>query len=172
MIISLIAARSKNNVIGKDNDLPWRLPADMKYFMNTTKGHVVIMGRKNWESLPNGALKNRTNIVITRSKQYQAEGALVMHHLEDALQYAFDQKEEEVFIIGGAQIYKIGLNIADRLYLTEIDLEVEGDTFFPSFDLANWKRTQQTDYMPDDRNAYAYSFQIFERLIPTIQVNS
>ena len=165
MIISLIAARSTNNVIGKDNDLPWRLPADMKYFMNTTKGHVVIMGRKNWESLPNGALKNRTNIILTRSKNYNAENALVVNNLDDALQIAFDQDEEEVFIIGGAQIYKIALPIADRLYLTEIDLHVEGDTFFPKFDLSEWKLMGETHHEIDDRNAYTYTFKLFERLL-------
>jgi len=168
MIISLIAARSKNNVIGKNNDLPWRLPADMKYFMNTTKGHVVIMGRKNWESLPNGALKNRTNIVLTRSKNYLAEGALVMNDLNEALQFAFDQEEEEVFIIGGAQIYQMTLPIADRVYLTEIDLEVDGDTFFPEFNPSSFKLVSQQDYSPDERNHYSYSFQVFERLLDKI----
>lgn len=165
MIISLIAARSKNNVIGKDNDLPWRLPADLKYFMKTTTGHVVIMGRKNWESLPNGALKNRTNIVLTRSKNYEAENAVVMHDLDEALEYAFDQKEEEVFIIGGAQIYKMALSIADRLYLTEIDLEVEGDTYFPEFDLTQWKLVSEVQHKPDDRNDYAYSFLVYEKIL-------
>src|ERR1041385_4080876 len=129
MQISIIAAVAKNGVIGKSNDLPWRLPDDMKYFMQTTQGHHVIMGRKNYESLPEKfrPLPNRTNIVVTRQKDFHAPACTVVNELKDGVQLAAKNQEQNLFIIGGAEIYKLALPLTDTLFLTEIDAEVEGD---------------------------------------------
>src|SRR6478609_5328479 len=128
MTISLIAALSKNRVIVKNNDLPWHLPDDMKYFMQTTKGHHVILGRKNYDSLPEKfrPLPNRANIVITRQKDFKAEGCVIAHSLAEAVDLARKNNEQELFIIGGAEIYNLSFPQADRLYLTEIDAIIEG----------------------------------------------
>jgi dihydrofolate reductase len=165
MMVSAIAAMSKNRVIGVDNDLPWHLPADMKYFMRTTRGHHVVMGRKTFESM-GVPLKARTNIVITRDLFYTASGILVAHSLHEALEIASVNHENEVFVIGGSEIYRLAIPVLDRIYLTEIDLFVEkGDAFFPDFNLAEWKLVSQEDHQPDDRNRYNYTFKIFERII-------
>src|SRR6185295_8623564 len=133
MQISIIAAVAKNGVIGKANDLPWRLPDDMKYFMQTTQGHHVIMGRKNYESLPEKfrPLPNRTNIIVTRQKDFMAPGCTVVNQLQDGVKVADANKESELFIIGGAEIYKLALPQTDTLYLTEIDAVIDGDVLFP-----------------------------------------
>src|ERR1700749_597303 len=127
MIISLIAAHSENRVIGKNNDLPWKLPDDMKYFMQTTKGHHVVMGRKNYDSLPEKfrPLPNRTNIVVTRQKAFKAPGCIVSNSLEKALDICRNNGEREAFVIGGAEIYEASLPVANRLYLTEIHATIE-----------------------------------------------
>lgn len=138
-MISIIAAVAKNNVIGKDNKLPWNLPEDMKFFKDTTMGHCVITGRKNYESIPPKfrPLKDRTNIVITRQPGYEAEGAIVVSSIEKAIEtaknvnVAREKADDEIFIIGGAEIYKQCLEHADRLYITHVNQEFEGDTFFP-----------------------------------------
>ncbi len=137
----MIAAVARNNVIGKANDLPWRLPDDMKYFMQTTKGHHVIMGRKNYESLPEKfrPLPNRTSIVVTRQNYYQAPGCTIVHHLTDGVKIAEKNGEQELFIIGGADIYNLAMSLADKLYLTEIDAVIDGDTFFPLFDKGRFR---------------------------------
>src|SRR5258707_13115335 len=141
MTISIIAAVAKNKVIGKGNDLPWRLPDDMKFFMQTTNGHHVIMGRKNYESLPDKfkPLPNRINIVVTRQKNFEAAGCTVTNQLEDGIRFAERNGEKELFIIGGAEIYKLTLPMTDKLYLTEIDSEIEGDTLFPEWNKKEWK---------------------------------
>lgn len=165
MTISMIAAVSKNRVIGKDNDLPWNLPDDMKYFMQTTSRHHVIMGRKNYESIPEKfrPLPNRTNIVITRQRDYQAPGCLVVHSIASALAVARQGNEEEIFIIGGAGIFNQSLNITQRMYLTEIDAVVEGDTFFPEFDPADWIEMSRRHHPADERHALAFDFVVYER---------
>lgn len=166
MIISLIAALAKNRVIGKNNDLPWRLPDDMKYFMETTQGHCVIMGRKNYDSLPKKfkPLTNRTNIVVTRQQNFKAEGCIVVHSIEDALAIAREQKEEEeVFVMGGAEIYAQALPIAHRLYLTEIEVEIEGDTFFPAVDHGVYKELSRRNHGVDQKHPYAFDFVVYER---------
>lgn len=167
MIISLIAARSRNGVIGKNNDLPWRLPDDMKYFMTTTRGHHAIMGRKNYDSLPDAfkPLPNRTNIVVTRQRDFQAPGCLVVHSIDRALQIARENGESETFVIGGAEIYALAMAAANRLYLTEIDSEVEGDTFFPAFDPTQWRQVSRKHHHADDRHAYAFDFVVYERIV-------
>ena len=170
MIISLIAALAKNRVIGKNNDLPWRLPDDMKYFMETTKGHCVIMGRKNYDSLPHKfrPLSNRTNIVVTRQKNFEAAGCIVVHSMKDALKVAQQQKETEVFVMGGAEIYTQALDVANRLYLTEIDAEVDGDTFFPALNYNLYKETSRKSHAADEKHRYAFDFVVYERKNPII----
>jgi len=165
MIISLIAAVSKNFVIGKNNDLPWHLPDDMKYFMQTTKEHYVIMGRKNYESIPEKfrPLPNRINIVITRKKDFQASHSIVVHSIETGLALAKQANQLETFIIGGAEIYTLGLPIANRLYLTEIDAEIAGDTFFPAIRKDEWIEVSRKHHTVDARHAYAFDFVIYEK---------
>lgn len=164
MIISLIAALTRNRVIGKDNDLPWHLPDDMKYFMQTTKGHHVVMGRKNYDSIPEKfrPLPNRTNIVVTRQKDLKLPGCLVVNALEDAVSIARNAGESEVFIIGGSTIYRLGLPFADRLYLTEIDAELDGDTHFPAFNRNDWKEVSRKHHPADDRHAFPFDFVIYD----------
>jgi dihydrofolate reductase len=165
MIISMIAALARNLVIGKNNDLPWKLPDDMKFFMETTKGHHTIMGRKNYDSIPHKfkPLPNRTNIVVTRQKSFDAPGCIVVNSVEKGLEIAEENKEAEVFIIGGAEIYKLGLPYADRLYLTEINAEIEGDTHFPIFDKSQWRETSRRHHDKDERHTYAFDFVIYEK---------
>jgi dihydrofolate reductase len=165
MIVSLIAALAENRVIGKNNDLPWRLPDDMKFFMQTTKGHVVIMGRKNYDSLPPAykPLSNRTNIVVTRQQQFQAPGCIVVHAIDEAFDIAREKNEAEVFVIGGAEIYRMSLPAAHRLYLTEIRATVEGDTFFPEFSRDQWKETSRVHHVADERHRFAFDFVVYER---------
>jgi dihydrofolate reductase len=166
MVVSAIAAMSKNRVIGVDNDLPWQLPADMKYFMRTTRGHHVAMGRKTFESM-GVPLKARTNIVITRDPFYTATGILVAHSLHEALEIAAANEETEVFVIGGSEIYRLAIPVLDRIYLTEIDLFVEkGDAFFPDFNMDEWRLVSQENHKPDERNKHSYTFKIFERNSP------
>ncbi|MEQ1587119.1 MAG: dihydrofolate reductase [Cyclobacteriaceae bacterium] len=165
MIISLIAAVSKNNVIGKNNDLPWHLPDDMKYFMQTTKEHYVIMGRKNYESIPEKfrPLPNRTNIVVTRKKDFHAPNCIVVNSVEEGLRLA-GPNQNELFIIGGSEIYKLGLPLANRLYLTEIDAVIEGDTYFPEINKQEWKEISRKHHETDTRHAHAFDFVIYEKI--------
>ncbi len=166
MTISLIAALTRNFVIGRNNDLPWHLPDDMKYFMQTTKSHHVIMGRKNYDSIPEKfrPLPNRTNIVVTRQENLQAPNCTVVHSLADAMGIAQKAGETELFIIGGSAIYQLGMPFAQRLYLTEIEAELPGDIHFPEFDRTNWKETSRKHHPIDDRHAYAFDFVIYERI--------
>lgn len=161
----MIAAMGENRVIGKDNDLVWHLPDDMKYFMKTTSGHHVIMGRKNYESIPEKfrPLPNRTNIVITRQEDYEAPGAIVVNDLTAALEIARQRDETEAFIIGGGQIYELGLEHADTLYLTEIQASFEGDTWFPSFNRGEWDEVARVRHQKDDRHAHAFDFVTYSR---------
>ncbi|NOT74255.1 MAG: dihydrofolate reductase [Cyclobacteriaceae bacterium] len=165
MIISLIAALTTNRVIGKNNDLPWKLPDDMAYFNRTTKGHTVIMGRKNYDSLPAKfkPLPNRTNIVVTRQKDFKAPGCSVVHSLEEAMQLVRKGNDEEVFNIGGAELFTLGLQFADRLYLTEIKTELSGDTFFPEIKRSEWTEKSRIHHTADERHAYAFDFVVYER---------
>ena len=166
MIVSAIAAVSKNGVIGRDNDLPWKLPDDMKFFMETTSGHHVIMGRKNYDSLPSKfkPLPNRINIVITRQKEFEAPHCIVLNDVMEAINIAESAGETELFVIGGAEIYKLAMDQTDRLYLTEIDAVVEGDTYFPSVDKTTWKEVLRKHHDKDERHAYAFDFVIYDRI--------
>jgi dihydrofolate reductase len=158
MIISLVVAVSSNNVIGKNNQLIWHLPADLKHFKQITTGHTVFMGRKTFDSIRK-PLPNRKNVVISRSVT-EIDGCEVAPSLEEALKLA---SEEEVFIIGGAEIYRQALTIADRIYLTRIHHDFEGDTFFPEIDSQLWQETEREDFLPDEKNKFAYSFITYHR---------
>jgi len=161
MIISFIVAMSKNRVIGKDNKLPWDLPADMKHFKDLTMGKPVIMGRKTYESIGR-PLPDRTNIIITRDKDYKAEGCIVTSSVEGALDAAGDQ--EEIMVIGGSQIYKEFLPIANKIYLTIIDEEFEGDAFFPEYNEDEWKIIEKEEHEADKENKFKYTFLTLQRI--------
>jgi dihydrofolate reductase len=165
MKISMIAAMSSNRVIGKNNDLPWHLPDDFKFFKTQTKGHHVIMGRKNFESLPKNfrPLPQRTNLVLTRSRTFSANGVLVVQNIEDALEIARENNEKEAFIIGGGQVYQLGLAHADCIYLTEIDAEIKGDTYFPNFNRDEWVETERKHHAIDDRHQFAFDFVTYKK---------
>ena len=166
MKVSLIVAVSENGVIGKDNDLIWHLPKDMKFFKETTQGHHVIMGRKNFESIPHKfrPLPNRTNVIITRQSDYKAEGCLVVNSVEESIEIAKQNGDTEPFIIGGGQIYKIALeqNLVDRIYLTRIHHPFEGDTFFPELN-SDWEELKREDRYADEKNKHNYSFIVLEK---------
>ena len=161
MILSAIWAMTHNRVIGKDGDLPWRLPDDQRFFRRTTLGKPIIMGRKTFDEIGR-PLPKRRNIVLSR-RGLDVEGVEVARDLESALAMARSDAPEETFIIGGAQIYALALPMLDRLYMTLIDTELEGDTWFPEFDLAGWREVQRTEHPADDRHAWAFTISVFER---------
>ena len=166
MIISMIAAMAKKRVIGLNNQMPWHLPADLGHFKRTTLGKPVIMGRKTYESIGK-ALPGRTNIVVTRDTSYQLEDALVVTSCEAALDAAQTAEPglEEVMIIGGGTIYQYFLPMCQRLYLTEIALEVDGDTHFPDYQAqGQWQKTSSEPHQADEKNPYAYEFFTLERV--------
>ena len=160
MKVSLIVAVAENNVIGKNNQLAWHLPADLKLFKNLTTGHHIIMGRKTYESIGK-PLPNRTSVVITRQDNYKADGYIVVKSLQEAIKISKD--DNEVFIIGGAEIFREAIPIVDRIYLTRIHHTFEGDTFFQEPDPNSWKEIKRTDFNPDEKNKYPYSFCILEK---------
>lgn len=166
MKVSLIVAVAENNVIGKDNDLIWHLPNDMKFFKETTQNHHVIMGRKNFESIPERfrPLPNRTNVIITRQKNYKAEGCIIVNSIEEALEIAKSNEDNEPFIIGGGQIYKLALdaNLVDKIYLTKVHQKFDGDTFFPNLN-SNWKEIEKIENKADEKHKYNYDFITLER---------
>jgi dihydrofolate reductase len=162
MKITLIAAMAENRVIGRDNALPWHLPADLARFKQRTEGHVVIMGRRTFESVGR-PLPNRRSIVITRKRDFHPPGAEIARSLEEALERARESKQDEVFILGGAEIYALALPDVDRLELTIVHADVSGDTFFPECDLSEWTLIDQQRHEADDRHAHAFSFRTYER---------
>lgn len=162
MLISAITAVSQNNVIGLNNSLPWHLSADMKFFKKTTMGHVVVLGRKSYEAFGK-AYPGRTNIVITRQKDFHLPDARVVHSVEAALEQARSLEKEEIFILGGAQIFEQSLPLVDRIYLTRIYENFEGDTFFPKIDFDEWELVKEEQHEPDEKNIYKYSFQTWDR---------
>lgn len=167
MVVSLIVAVAENGVIGKDNDLIWSLPKDMKHFRESTSGKLIITGRKNFESIPEKfrPLPNRINYVLSRKSDYKAEGCFVFGNLEQALESARKTGLEEVFIIGGGQIYKEALekNLVDRLYYTRVQESFDGDTFFPELDWKNWSLTSFQEHPIDEKHAYPFQICIFQR---------
>jgi dihydrofolate reductase len=158
MTISLIVAAAENNAIGKNNQLLWHLPNDLKFFKNTTWGMPVIMGRKTFESV-NKPLPGRFNIVITRQANWKADSVIAATDLQDALQKAAETNCNEAFIIGGGEIYKQAYELADKIYLTRVHTEVDGDTFFPALDENKWQLISNQDFAADEKHAFAYSFQ-------------
>lgn len=154
-MITIIAAIAENNALGKDNQLIWHIPADLKRFKKVTLGHHIIMGRKTFESLGK-PLPNRTTIIITRNKSYSQKGCIVVHSLNEAIEAA--KEDENPYILGGAEIYKQSLNIADKLDITLVHHKFEADAFFPEIDSTIWKETSREDYKADDKNNYNYSF--------------
>ncbi|MFP4023420.1 MAG: dihydrofolate reductase [Thiohalospira sp.] len=159
-MLSIIVAVSENNVIGKDNDLIWHLPRDLKHFKETTTGHYVIQGRKTYESYGK-PLPNRTNVIITRDKDYTADGCIVVHSLEEALKKA--ENDSEPFIIGGGKIYEQALPLVDRIYLTKIHHSFEGDTYFPEINMDEWELTEKHDFEPDEKNKFPFSILVLDR---------
>lgn len=166
MKISIIVAVAENNVIGKDNSLIWHLPADMKYFKEKTTSHCVITGRKNYESIPEKfrPLPNRTNIVITRQKNYSAPGAIVVGSFEEAIDKAKQTGDPEIFIIGGAEIFKQSMQLADKLYLTKIHHYFVGDVYFPVINHGDWKEIHQQKGIVDEKNKYEHDFFTYEKI--------
>jgi dihydrofolate reductase len=161
-MINIIVAASTNLVIGKDNDLPWHLPTDMKYFKDTTNGHTVVMGRKCWESIPEKfrPLPNRKNIVMTRDKGYKANGALVSHDFEQILK-SHESSHEKIFIIGGAELYREAFKYANRLYLTQILHEVEGDVFLDGLNPMDWCLFEGSEI--HEENGMKFRFELYEK---------
>ncbi len=162
MIISAIVATAKNNVIGRDNNIPWHLPADLKYFKKTTLGHHIIMGRKSFASIGR-PLPKRTNIVVTRDPFFVASGCIVSHSIDEALAVAKENGEDEAFIIGGGQIYKQSLPLWDRVYLTKVDIEVDGEIYFPELKEDEWNEIKREAHLPDEKNEHAFTFLVLER---------
>jgi len=165
-MISIIVAVAENNVIGKDNNLIWHLPVDMKFFKDTTMGHCVIMGRKNYESIPEKfrPFSNRTNIVVTRQKEFHAPGTIVVDSIEKAIEAAKQTNDTEIFIIGGAEIYKQTLPLTDRIYFTRIHHSFDGDTFFPEINWNEWKEIDRKKGIVDEKNIYAHDFITYQKI--------
>ena len=161
MIKTIVVATSQNNVIGKDNKLLWHLPADLKHLKEITTGHTVIMGRKTYDSVGK-PLPNRRNVIITR-KNATIDGCEVVHNVEDA--FAICRTEAEVFILGGAEIYRQAMHLCDRIYLTIVHKDFDGDSFFPVIDKEEWKEVSREDHQPDEKNKLPYSFITLEKII-------
>jgi dihydrofolate reductase len=173
MIISMVVAMGENRVIGRDGGLPWHIPGDLKLFKQTTMGKPIIMGRKTWESLGQ-PLPGRPHVVITRDRNYKTTEANVVHNLNQALSVAkglaVALKEEEIMIIGGADIYRLAMAKAKRLYLTEVALSPMGDAFFPDFDVDQWQEMSRTTY-PSSNGAASYSLVIREKIVKDSGIN-
>lgn len=161
MSITMIWAMDANGIIGKNNDLPWHLPRDFAYFKAETLGKRMLMGRKTWDSLGGKPLKGRTSIILTRDTDYAPEGAEVVHSLEEAL--AEGRKDDELMVVGGSEIYRMMLPYADKLMVTRIEAEFEGDTKFPEVDWRGWEVVSDTPGIRDEKNPYDYRFYVYER---------
>jgi dihydrofolate reductase len=163
-VISIIAAMSENRVVGQNNRLPWHLPADLRHFKELTVGKPIVMGRRTWESLP-GLLPDRVHIVITTDRSYLAEGCLLAHSVDQALEAAAGAPE--VMIVGGANLYQQTLHRAHRMYLTLVHARVTGDAFFPDFDEREWRELERESHREDERNPYPYTFITLARISST-----
>ena len=169
MIVSAIVAAAHNGVIGKDNEIPWHLPKDFAYFKKTTLHHHIIMGRNSYESIGR-PLPNRTNIIVTRNPFYIVSGCIVVHTIEEALKLAEQNGEEEAFIIGGGEIFKQSMNLLDKLYLTEVDLDTqagytEGEyVFFPKMNPKEWRLVSEDKHLKDEKNPADFTFKVFEKI--------
>ncbi len=160
--LTLIAAMDRNRLIGRDNALPWRLPADLQHFKQNTLGKIVLMGRKTWESLP-GPLPQRDCLVLSRNSEYAAAGAKVVASVDEARAYAAAQGAPELIIMGGENLYAQLIGEADRLLLTEVDDAFEGDAWFPNFATTDWHEVARETHAPDEKNAYRYAFVEYRR---------
>ncbi len=161
MGISIIAAMARNRVIGANNAIPWHLPAELKMFKAITIGHHIIMGRNTWESIGR-LLPGRTTVIVTRQHDHYVPGAITADSLDTAL--ATCRTDDEIFVIGGAQLYAAALPRADRIYLTQVDADVEGDTLMPQFDLAQWRERSSQAFSADDKNPYDYKLIVYDRM--------
>jgi dihydrofolate reductase len=159
-MITLIAAVAQNNALGKDNQLLWHLPDDFKRFKNITSGHYIIMGRKTFDSFPK-PLPNRTHVIITRQKEYKPEGCIVVNSLEEAIQSC--PKQEDIFIIGGGEIYKQSIAIADKIDITRVHNSFEADTFFPEIEIEKWQLIFEEFHSKDERHDFDFTFQTYVR---------
>lgn len=167
-MVKLIVAKASNNVIGKDNDLIWHLPADMRFFTQSTKGHIVIMGRRNWDSIPDKyrPLSDRINVVITRNTDFSHPDCVVFHTLEEAIEfYLNNEPEKDVFVIGGGQVYQYALKhqLVDQMLITYIHEFFEGDTYFPEFNESEWDKTLVMDYKSDEKNPHDFTVYQFDK---------
>jgi len=162
MPVSLIVAVSSNGVIGRDGDLPWHLPADLRHFKKTTMGHYLIIGRATWDEVGR-PLPGRTMVVVTRNRNFGADDVLVAHSVEEALALARD--DDEPFIGGGGEIYRQALEagMVERIYITRVHADIEGDTLLPSIDLDQWFLTDRVDHPADEKNDHPYSFELYDR---------
>jgi len=160
MLLSIIVALSENNVIGSNKDLPWYLPADLKRLKTLTMGHFLIMGRKTFESLGKPLL-GRTTVIITRNKDYKAEGCIIVSSVKEGIEAA--KNDVEPFIFGGGEVFKEALPMVKKIYMTRIHEVFDGDTFFPELNANEWKETAREDFQPDEKNKYSYSFITLER---------
>jgi len=163
MVITLVVAAAKNNAIGKDNHLLWRLPNDMKYFKNVTWGMPVLMGRKTFESLGK-PLPGRKNMVLTKQPGYKANGIVAVTNIDDAIFLTKEMDVKELMVIGGGEIYRSVFEKANRIHLTRVDAAFEADTFFPAIDPAIWKLVSKKDHEADVKHSYNYSFQVWEKI--------
>ena len=163
MIVSAIVAATENWVIGRNNDIPWYLSNDLKYFKKTTLNHHIIMGRNTYASIGR-PLPKRTNIVLTRNLFYVIQNCLMAHSIQEALELAYDNGEKEAFIIGGGKIYQDSFDLLDRIYLTVVHTELEGDTFFPKLDSTDWKEVSSITHKADEKNDFDHTFKIFDRI--------
>ena len=163
MILSLLVAADENNVIGRDNKLPWHLPNDLRYFKNQTWGMPILMGRKTFDSIGK-ALPGRKSIVITRNNEWQSDGVEVVHSVEESIEKAKSFGAKEIFVIGGAEIFASSFGLANRIYLTRIHHRFEGDSFFPELAESDWKLVQTRQCPADEKNAYSHTFQVWERV--------
>lgn len=161
-MITIIAAIGNKNALGKDNQLLWKLPKDLKHFKTLTENHPVVMGRKTYESIGK-ALPNRTNIVVSRKENWFQEGILIVSTLKEALKFA-KKINEDFFVIGGGEIYKQTMDAAEKLEITKVDGDFEADTFFPKIDSKIWKKTNEECHSKDDKNDYDFCFQTFEKI--------
>ena len=159
--LSLIVAMAKNRVIGADNKIPWHLPNELQLFKRLTMGHHIVMGRKTYESI-NRLLPGRTTVIVTRQRDYTVPGAVIAHSSRDAIDAC--QGDDEIFVIGGADLFRETLPLADRLYLTVVDAEPEGDVLMPDFDATAWRETSAQAFAPDEKHAHAYRSAVYDRL--------
>jgi dihydrofolate reductase len=162
MTISHLVAASENNVIGKNNELPWNLPNDFKFFKNKTWGMPVIMGRKTFESLGR-SLPGRFNFIVTTNSDYKADNATITNSIEEAVEKAKETDCKEIFIIGGGNVFKQSMNLVNRIYLTRVHTTVDGDAFYPAIDEATWKLTSADKHFADEKHAFDYTFQTWDK---------